>query len=277
MKKWFLLISLICGLYAKNYEIKTYGFKLNDKGYDLIENQKNQCLWNICSLQIILTKGEKTFTNLQKEKAIQSYKNNLIFFPDLNLSLGNFENDRLNDKLNDISMEKSIQLLLQDKKMFLKQDKNNYYGKYFNSNLKVSYIDKDLIFFEYFVDFSYSSAAHPSFYQKGFAFDLKNKKIKTYFLKDVVKDGEKFRTFMRKKLQVYFKKANRDDFIHVDYFQKDEHSFNLLEQAVVFKKDRLYIDLRDLLSEADRSLDFFEIPYRDLKSFAKADLKKILN
>ncbi|ELV8019054.1 hypothetical protein QND77_001432, partial [Campylobacter upsaliensis] len=57
---------------------------------------------------------------------------------------------------------------------------------------------------------------------------------------------------------------------------KDEFEFNILEQEVVFKKKGLYINLRYLLSEAGRNLDFFEVPYENLKDFAKGDLKRIL-
>ncbi|WP_213273565.1 hypothetical protein [Campylobacter vulpis] len=160
----------------------------------------------------------------------------------------------------------------------MENEELNYYGNEISQNLKIAKITKDKIFFENFVDYSYSGAAHPSFYTSGFSLDTKTMELKTYLLSDVVEDSSKFRNFINKILKEYLTKNKEEwaDWDERDYFGKDEFEFNILKQEVVFKERGLYINLRYLLSEAGRSMDFFEVPYENLKDFAKGDLKRIL-
>ncbi|MBK1973097.1 hypothetical protein JG677_03405 [Campylobacter sp. TTU-622] len=278
LKILILMLFFIFNLYA--YEIKNYGFSVKNGNYYLIENQKDQCLINnICSINYIKLTKELEVENLTpqgKVKALNSYNNNLFFIPDLNITLGSFENQKFNKDLNSITLDKSLEKILQDEDNFFKKDFLNVYGKDFNNTLKITYITKDMMFFDNFVSYSYSFAAHPSFYESGFALDLKNKKIKTYILKDLVKNNIAFKKLITKKLKNYFEIHKRYDLANLDFF-KNNYNFNILEQDVSFKEDSLYINLRILLAEVGRNLDFFKISYKDLKPFAKGDLVKITN
>lgn len=272
------VVFFVFNLYA--YEIKDYGFSIKNGNYDLIENKKDKCLINnVCSIKYIKLKKELEVENLTsqgKVKALNSYNNNLFFVPDLNITLGSFENQKFNKNLDFITLDQTLEKILQDKNNFFKKDPFNIYGKDFNNTLKITYIVKDMIFFDNFVDYSYSSAAHPSFYESGFALNLKDKKIKTYVLKDVVRNNKAFRKLITEKLKNYFEIHKRYDLANLDFFN-NKYNFNILEQDISFKKNSLYINLRLLLAEVGRNLDFFEISYKDLKPFSKGDLMKITN
>lgn len=282
MKRFMLLAFVILMLRAEDGVLK-YGFEFKDGAYHLVEfkEAKKICLGKICSIEKIYAEGNHSFTSTYEGKeneAVNSYKNTLFFVPDEKLVLGNLENEDLNKDLNSSSSKEAFEKLLQDKKHFLENEKLNYYGNEISQNLKIAKITKEKIFFENFVDYSYSSAAHPSFYTSGFSLDTKTMKLKTYLLSDLVEDSPKFRTFINKILKEYLT-ANKEewaDWDEKDYFSQDEFGFNILKQEAVFKNRGLYINLRYLLGEAGRGLDFFEVPYENLKNFAKGDLKRIL-
>ncbi|MBS4240950.1 hypothetical protein CVU5213_04305 [Campylobacter vulpis] len=280
MKRFILLAFVILMLRAEDGVLK-YGFEFKDGVYHLVELKKEQkklCLGKICSIEKIYAEGNYSFTSTYEGKVVNSYKNTLFFIPDEKLVLGNLENENLNKDLNSCSSKEVFHKLLQDKKHFLENEELNYYGNEISQNLKIAKITKDKIFFENFVDYSYSGAAHPSFYTSGFSLDTKTMELKTYLLSDVVEDSSKFRNFINKILKEYLTKNKEEwaDWDERDYFGKDEFEFNILKQEVVFKERGLYINLRYLLSEAGRSMDFFEVPYENLKDFAKGDLKRIL-
>ncbi|EAI3921370.1 hypothetical protein YZ53_06805 [Campylobacter upsaliensis] len=283
MKRFILLAFAFLMLRAEDGVLK-YGFEFKDGVYHLVEfkeRQRNLCLGKICSIEKMYAEGNYSFTSSyegKENKAINFYKNTLFFIPDEKFILGNLENENLNKDLNSSSSKEAFNKLLQDKRHFLKNKESNCCGNEISQNLKITKITQDKIFFENFVDYSYSGAAHPSFYTSGFSLDTKTIKIQTYLLSDVVEDSPKFRAFINKILKEYLTKNKEEwaDWDKRDYFGKDEFEFNILEQEVVFKEKGLYINLRYLLSEAGRNLDFFEVPYENLKDFAKGDLKRIL-
>lgn len=272
MKKLFLLflpLFLVAG------ELNKYGFEFKNGAYNLVEFSKAKlCLNKLCELSELKTKGEKSFISSYKDEqnqALNSYENNLFFIENTKLTLGELERTQ---KLHFQSAKQAFDALLKDKERFLNE--KSYFGDEFHQSLKISKITKDKIFFENFVTYSYSQAAHPSFYQSGFSLDTKNFKLKSYILADVIKDNKEVRKFLTKALEQYFNENGAYDFVRKNYFDEDEWDFNLFKQEVVFKQDGLYINLRSLLSEAGRNLDFFELDYKSLKSFAKGDLARLI-
>lgn len=257
-----------------------YGFELRDGDYRLIElkdGQRGACLWKICGLDLLYVEGNKSLKN-SKNKAINSYKNNLFFVEANGLVLGKLEREEFDKNLKVSSKKDAFNKLLQDKKFFLDNEKFNNYGNEFMQNLKITKITKNRIFFDNFVFYSYSRAAHPSFYEDGFALDTQTLEIKSYILSDLVEDTPKFRAYMDKILRAYLRENKKEwaDWDRRDYFGRGEFDFNLLKQEVVFKENGLYINLRSLLSEAGRGVDFFKVPYEHLRDFAKGDLKTLI-
>jgi len=260
MKKILLLLSLSLSLFAQ-VELKEYGFELKNGHYKLIENAKRNCLADkICSVYKISAQGINSY-----KKGENFYKNTLWFFPDTNFFVGSFALENFNKDLNISSKEALITKLLKDKKEFLKRDKLNPYGKDFDRALDLSFVnDKNLFFYEV-LNYSFSSAAHPSFEKKGFVLDLNSMQIKNLKLEDIVEDSKAFRNFITARLNAHF--AKHKNYIQKDYF--NEQNFNILKQNIALKQDSLYISIRALLAEVDRSLDDFELSYKDLKAFMK--------
>ncbi|MCR2039867.1 hypothetical protein CHLV4142_06830 [Campylobacter helveticus] len=284
MKKIVLFLFMALELMAGDY-IKKYGFEFGDNAYHLAELKDGQkgavCLGKICELNLLYAEGNRTFTgfhNGENNEATNVYENNLFFLPDVKLILGSLERKNLNEDLNSSTTKEAFDKLLQDKKVFLENEELNYYGNEVSQELNITKLTKDRIFFRKFVDYSYSGAAHPSFYTSGFSLDTKTMELKTYILSDVIEDSEEFRKFITEILREYLSK-NKEywaDWDKRNYFSEDKFGFNLLKQEIVFMENGLYINLRYLLSEAGRNLDFFEVPYKELKTFAKGDLKQIL-